>query len=148
MVGNKDRFSIINKILFMTALVLVLLSIQGQLGAEEKTSSQPFVAAIQDGVQKVEVVGGSYFFRPSHIVVKVDVPVELSISKESGITPHDIAMKSPEAGMDFAENLETTPKVIKFTPTKEGRYPIYCTKKFLFSSHREKGMEGVIEVVP
>ena len=70
------------------------------------------------------------------------------MSRESGLIPHDIAMNSPEAGMVFDEQLDTTGKVIRFTPMKAGTYPFYCTKKALFSSHREKGMEGAIEVVP
>jgi plastocyanin domain-containing protein len=102
----------------------------------------------KDGVQRVDIVGGSYFFKPNNIVVKVNVPVELKVSKESSITPHDIAANSPEAGIVFKETLSTTPKIIKFTPTKVGTYPFYCTKKLLFfKSHRERGMEGVIEVV-
>jgi plastocyanin domain-containing protein len=103
----------------------------------------------QDGVQRVEIVGGGYFFKPNHIVVKVNIPVELKVSKESGLIPHDIVAKSPEAGIEFQESLSSTPKTIKFTPTKVGKYPLYCSKKAPFSkSHREKGMEGVIEVVP
>jgi plastocyanin domain-containing protein len=109
----------------------------------------PFVATLgPDGTQKVEVLAGSYWFKPNHIVVTQNVPVELSVSKESGVTPHDIAMKSPEAGMQFEESLSTTPKTIKFTPTKAGNYPFYCSKKPPFGkSHKERGMEGVIEVV-
>lgn len=35
-----------------------------------------------------------------------------------------------------------------FTTTKPGKYPFYCDKKLLFmDSHREKGMEGILEVV-
>jgi plastocyanin domain-containing protein len=102
----------------------------------------------KDGVQRVDILGGSYFFKPNHIVVKVNIPVELKVKKESGMTPHDIAANSPEAGIVFKEELSTTPKIIKFTPTKVGTYPFYCTKKLLFfKSHRDRGMEGVIEVV-
>jgi len=103
----------------------------------------------KDGVQKVKIIGGSYFFKPNHIIVKVGSPVEFEVSKEGGIIPHDIVAKSPEAGIEFQENLSSTPKTIKFTPTKVGKYPFYCSKKApFFKSHREKGMEGVIEVVP
>lgn len=109
----------------------------------------PFVATVgPDGTQKVEILAGSYWFKPNHIVVKQNAPVELSVSKGSGMVPHDIVMKYPEAGMQFEESLSTTPKTIKFTPTKVGSYPFYCGKKPPFGkSHRERGMEGVIEVV-
>ncbi len=100
------------------------------------------------GVQRVEVTGGEYFFKPDYIIVKVNVPVELIVRKEPGIVPHNIVIKAPEAGIDFAEDMGKEQKVIKFTPTKTGRYPIYCDKRFLFfKSHRDRGMEGILEVV-
>ena len=102
-----------------------------------------------DGVQRVRIVGGSYFFKPGHIVVKVNVPVELLASRESGITPHNLLIKAPEAGLDVEADLGTDPKKIAFKPTAVGKFPIYCSKKLPFmAGHREKGMEGVLEVVP
>jgi plastocyanin domain-containing protein len=102
-----------------------------------------------DGVQRVRIVGGSYFFKPGHIVVKVNVPVELTASRESGITPHNLVLNAPEAGLAVDENLGTEAKKIAFKPTAVGKYPIYCSKKLPFlAGHREKGMEGILEVVP
>jgi plastocyanin domain-containing protein len=114
-----------------------------------KAQKKQFTAAIdQDGVQRVEVLAGEYFFDPNYIIVKVNVPVEIKIKKEPTIVPHSFVIKAPEAGMDIYESLSSEPKVIKFTPTKVGKYPFYCDKKFLFSkSHREKGMEGTFEVL-
>lgn len=101
-----------------------------------------------DGIQRVELVGGSYFFRPDHVIVKVNVPVELTVRKDGWIVPHDIVIDAPDAGITVRESLSAEPKVIRFTPTKAGRYPFYCSKKPPFmASHREKGMEGVLEVV-
>jgi len=125
---------------------LVLLSVAVSVSAEASTK----VAAIgQDGVQRIEMVGGSYYFDPDHIVVKVGVPVEITIHKEKGFVPHDIAMDVPEAGMEFNVDLKTQPTVIRFTPTQTGTFPFACTKKLLFlKSHKDHGMQGVIEVVP
>jgi heme/copper-type cytochrome/quinol oxidase subunit 2 len=116
----------------------------------QPAKDEPFVATVgPTGVQRVEVLGGNYWFEPNHIVVRLDVPVELSVSKESGAIPHDISMKSPEAGMDFVQSLRTTPNTIRFTPTKTGVYPFYCSKiSPSGKTQRERGMEGVIEVVP
>ena len=48
-----------------------------------------FKAAVDnDGVQKVKILAGSYFFNPVYCFSKVNIPVELTISKEPGITPH------------------------------------------------------------
>jgi len=102
-----------------------------------------------DGVQHVEITGGEYFYDPNYIVVKVNVPVELKVKKTSGYVPHDIVVKAPDAGIDFKTDIGSKdPAIIKFTPTKVGKYPMYCDKKLLFfKSHRERGMDGMIEVV-
>ncbi len=133
----------------MLACVLFLSCVSLAAGAGEKEKEKVFRATVgSDGVQRVEVMGGSYFFNPNHIIVKVNVPVELIVRKESGIVPHNVVVKAPEAGIDFDVTLASEPKVIRFTPTKVGTYPMYCSKKLLFfESHREKGMDGVIEVV-
>jgi plastocyanin len=95
------------------------------------------------------MVAGSYFFEPNHLIVKVNVKTELTVMKEGGLTPHDIEMASADAGMQFSESLSSTPKTIVFTPTKVGTFPFFCGKKAPFTkSHRERGMEGVIEVIP
>ena len=134
------------KRMLLLATLLVSLAAVTVAARDAKRTVQAALGA--DGVQRVELVGGGYYFDPDHIIVKVNVPVELTVRKESGFVPHNIVVKAPEAGIDFEESLSSDPKVIKFTPTKPGSYPIYCSKKLLFfESHREKGMEGVLEVV-
>jgi len=101
-----------------------------------------------DGVQRVEITGGEYYFDPDHIIVKVNTPVELTIIKSPGITPHNIIIKAPEAGIDINENMGRKPETVTFTPVKTGRFEIYCDKRFLFfKNHKERGMHGVLEVV-
>ncbi len=109
----------------------------------------PFIVPVdQDGIQRVEIVAGEYFFKPGHIVVKVNMPVELKVRKESLLIPHDIVIKAPDAGITISESLSRKPMTFFFTPGKTGSYPIYCSKKPPFmKSHRDKGMEGVLEVV-
>ena len=128
---------------FVLALACITFTLQAR--GEEKI----FSATIDsDGVQRVELVGGGYFFKPNRIIVKVNVPVELKLRKESGVVPHNFVLKAPEAGMDLELSIGTEPKVVKFVPTKPGTYPFYCSKKLLFlESHREKGMKGMLEVV-
>jgi plastocyanin domain-containing protein len=131
------------KRIFVAAAVVFALCTSIAVGAADVYE----VAIADDGVQRVDILAGSYFFKPNHIVVKVNVPVELIVKKEAGVTPHNIAIKAPEAGINFRESLGEEPKVIKFTPTKAGKYPFYCDKKLLFfAGHREKGMEGILEV--
>jgi plastocyanin len=109
----------------------------------------PVVVPIdKDGVQRIDILGSDYFFKPTRIVVKVNVPVELNVRKDGYIIPHNIVIEAPEAGIKVNESLSRDPKAIKFTPTKVGKYPMFCDKKPPFlASHREKGMEGLLEVV-
>jgi plastocyanin domain-containing protein len=126
------------------------LSVAGPPVTRAAEGQEVHVAKVgEDGVQRVRIVGGNYYFRPARIVVKVNVPVELLASREAGITPHNFVIQAPEAGVAVEEDLETDVKRIRFTPTAAGKYPFYCGKRLLFlASHRERGMEGVLEVVP
>jgi plastocyanin len=128
-------------------ITLFLLLMPGLAAAEVPARAIGAVLGV-DGVQRVEIVAGGYFFDPFHLTVKVDTPVELRIRKEGGITPHNIVLRAPEAGIEFDEDLSNTPKIIRFTPTRAGTYPFYCSKRLLLlQSHRDRGMEGVLEVV-
>lgn len=128
--------------------VLAALLLSACILAEAAEQKNIYKATVDsDGVQKVEVTAGEYFFNPDRIVVKVNVPVEIRIRKEPGIVPHHFVLKAPEAGIDILESLSSDPSTIRFTPAKVGEYPFYCDKKLIFSkSHREKGMEGILEV--
>lgn len=129
--------------LFVVAILLLVF-----LANNARTEEKKVVASIgTDGVQRVEMVGGSYFFDPNYVIVKVNVPVEIKVKKESGMVPHDFVLKAPEAGIDVRVDLGKEPQTIRFTPTKVGEYPFYCAKKLLFfESHREKGMKGILKV--
>jgi plastocyanin domain-containing protein len=129
--------------------LLLGLCLAATAGLAQGDKEKVVASVDADGVQRVRILGGSYFFKPGHIVVKVNVPVELIASRESGITPHNLLIQAPEAGLKVEEDLGTEPKKIAFKPTAVGKYPIYCSKKLPFmAGHREKGMEGVLEVVP
>ena len=129
-------------------ILVALILMTGAAAADEKFAEKRVVAEVKDGVQRVEMTGGEYYFDPNVVVVKVNVPVELKVRKEAGITPHNIVLKAPEAGINIDESLSGDPKVVTFTPTKSGKYEFECTKKLPFvKSHKERGMHGVLEVV-
>jgi len=107
-----------------------------------------FTASVVDGLQRVEILGGDYYFEPNHIVVKKDIPVEFVVRKAPGMVPHNIVMDAPEAGMVFKLDFGKEGEVVTFTPTQAGTFPFYCDKRFLFfKSHKERGMHGEIEVL-
>jgi plastocyanin len=144
---NINLGGLIMKYLISLAGAFMLLAVTAS--ADEKIAAKRFVATIdKDGYQRVEMTAGEYYFDPSVVVVKVNVPVELSIKKAGGITPHNLVMKSPEANLDFTIDISNDQKKVSFMATKTGIYPFECSNKLLFfKSHKERGMHGVLEVV-
>lgn len=112
-------------------------------------AGEPVVVPVgSDGVQRLVMLGGSYFFRPDRIVVKAGTPVELLVKKEAGLAPHTFVLHIPDEAIDIDQELSTDAKPVRFTIHKAGQYPFHCRNRFLFfESHRAKGMQGVIEVV-
>jgi hypothetical protein len=136
-----------NRLPMISACLCLLLS--APIDADEG-ERQVIVARVDnDGVQRVRIIGGEYFFKPQRVVVKANIPVELSLSKEASVAPHTFVIHAPEAGIVLDEELSTDIKKVAFTPAAVGSYPYYCRNRLLlFKSHRDKGMEGVLEVTP
>lgn len=144
---------------FFLVLPCLSLGAQPPEGAQPLQSAQPknIVRAeiSPDNIQRVEIHGGSYYFKPDHIIVKVNVPVEFTLKKDRGLSPfgswlaHDFIMDEKDAGIEIEEMLSAEKTVIvRFTPLKTGKFPFYCSEKFVFfKGHRKKGMEGTLEVV-
>lgn len=135
------------RFLFLIILTLTVSCIAGRLGAQ--LGNKPYRAVMDtDGVQQINILAGDYFFKPNHIIVKVNVPVRLVVRVERGIVPHGLVLKALEANISIDEDLSREFQTFIFTPSAPGRYAFYCPKKLLFfKSHREHGMEGILEVV-
>jgi Plastocyanin len=133
----------------LSASLLTLALVWGSSSWGETPTAGAYQATIAaDGVQHVQIDGGSYFFKPNHVIVKVNVPVELSLKSEGGFTPHNFVIQAPEAGIKVEQNITSEAKIIRFVPMAVGKYPYYCSKGLpFFKNHREKGMEGMLEVV-
>jgi plastocyanin len=101
-----------------------------------------------DGIQRATVVADSYSFSPNHLVVRTGKPVELTIKSVTLLVPHNFVIDDPRSGLSIHEEIPAGESVsVRFTPTVPGSFAMYCDKKLLFfKSHREKGMEGVLEV--
>lgn len=101
-----------------------------------------------DGVQRATVESDSYSFIPSHLVVKAGKPVELTFKSVTWLVPHNLVLDDPRSGLRIREEIPAGESVtIKFTPAVTGSFAIYCDKKLMFfKSHREKGMEAMLEV--
>lgn len=99
-----------------------------------------------DGVQRVSIVGGGYFFKPARIVAKAGRPLELNVRMEQGIVPHRFVLEGadgkPLADIELAE----APKTVR-VELAAGNYAFHCPNRLLmFKSHRERGMSGTLEV--
>ncbi|CAD5379134.1 conserved exported hypothetical protein [Pseudomonas sp. OF001] len=101
---------------------------------------------VADGMQRVAIVGGSYFFRPEHIVVKAGQGLELAVRMEPGIIPHRFVLETA-SGKSLADvSIGETAKVLRLD-LPAGKYLFHCPNRLLFfKSHRERGMAGVLEV--
>jgi heme/copper-type cytochrome/quinol oxidase subunit 2 len=99
-------------------------------------------------VQRATVILDSYSYVPNHLVVETGKPVELTLTSVTMITPHNFIIKDPAAGLSIEQEVSAGKTVtITFTPTQPGIFPIYCNKRLWpMPSHREKGMEGKLEV--
>lgn len=126
--------------------VIVLLS--GPALAADSASPPYTVPLDQDGVQRATVQLDSYSYSPNHLIVQVGKPVELTLVSVTLITPHNFILLDSAAGLAVEQDIGAGKTVVvRFTPTRPGLFPFYCDKKLpFFPSHREKGMEGRLEV--
>lgn len=111
--------------------------------------ASPFIAVTgADGVQRATITLDSYSYDPSHLVVQSGHPVELTLVSVTILTPHNFVLK--EGGLSIEQDVSAGKTVkVRFTPPQPGVFPFYCDKQLLFfKSHREKGMEGRLEVRP
>jgi plastocyanin len=132
---------------FVAAFVCLALVMAGLplLAADPFAVEVPLAA---DGVQRASVEADSYSFTPGHLVVKAEKPVELTFKSVTWLVPHNLIIDDPRSGLTIREEIPAGGSVtVKFTPTVAGTFAIYCDKKLLFfKSHREKGMDGTLEV--
>lgn len=132
------------------AVALVLTVSLLMIGAAGLAAESVEAELGSDGIQRATLTLDSYSYTPEHLVVKADKPVELTLKSVTIIVPHNFVLKEPEAGLDVNQTVSSgdTEKV-RFTPTKSGTYTFYCDKKPpipFAKTHREKGMEGKLEV--
>jgi len=101
-----------------------------------------------DGIQRVTIIVDSYSYTPDHLIVKSEVPLELTLKSVTWLVPHNFLIDAPEAGLKVNEEVPAGKSItIRFTPSRAGRYKFFCDKKLLFfPSHEEKGMTGILEV--
>jgi heme/copper-type cytochrome/quinol oxidase subunit 2 len=135
----------------MLATVWLLTSVGVTIvhAAEPSESGPPVVIPVAaDGVQRATVTLDSYSYTPNHLIVEAGKPVELTLTSVTTIIPHNFIIKDPAGSLSVEQDVSAGKTVIiTFTPTQPGIFPIYCDKRLWpLPSHRDKGMEGKLEV--
>ena len=117
--------------------------------AEPSQSGPPMMIPVAaDGVQRATITIDSYSYSPNHLIVEAGKPVELTLTSVTTIIPHNFIIKDPAGSLSVGQDVSAGKTVtISFTPTQPGTFPIYCDKRLWpLPSHRDKGMEGKLEV--
>ena len=137
--------------LAMAVIVFGVLMTPAVAPADEPApAAAPPVTAEEgpDGVQRATIILDSYSYTPKHLIVLPGKPVELTLTSVTTIIPHNFVLNDPASGLNISQDIGAgkTGKVT-FTPTQSGTFFFFCDRKLpLFPSHREKGMEGRLEV--
>ena len=140
-----------SQLLYISAIfwLLTLIDVTIVHAAEPSQSGPPVVIPVAaDGVQRATVTLDSYSYSPNHLIVEAGRPVELTLTSVTTIIPHNFIIKDPAGSLSVEQDISAGKTVtITFTPTQPGIFPIYCDKRLWpLPSHRDKGMEGKLEV--
>ena len=125
-----------------------LITFSVLVGNAPATAAEPAAVAVSgaDDVQRITIVGGSYFFRPARIVARSAPPLEIMVSMESGLIPHRFVLEAADGRVLADVPLAEQPQTLRFE-LPAGEYAFHCPNRLLFfSSHRERGMSGVLRI--
>ena len=139
------------RLIHLSATVWLLASIGVTIvhAAEPPQSGSSVVLSVgADGVQRATVILDSYSYSPNHLIVEAGKPVELILSSVTTIIPHNFLIKDTAGGLSVEQDVSAGKTVtVTFTPSQPGIFSIYCDKRLWpLPSHRDKGMEGTLEV--
>ena len=124
-------------------VVLATLSFAGSaLNTSELLAATP--------TRSIAVKMGDYRFTPDEIAVRAGETVQLQLTNTDSLTPHNFTLKAENAGLDVDTDVNAgKTETVDITPLVPGTYKFYCNKKLLFfTSHRDRGMEGTLIVLP
>jgi heme/copper-type cytochrome/quinol oxidase subunit 2 len=139
------------RLLHILAIVGLLTSVGVTIvdAAEPSQSGPPLLVPVSaDGVQRATVTLDSYSYTPNHLIVEAGKPVVLTLTSVTTIIPHNFIIKDSAGNLSVEQDVSAGKTVIiTFTPAQPGTFPIYCDKRLWpLPSHRDKGMEGKLEV--
>jgi plastocyanin len=124
-------------------LILAVLSFVGSvLNPHELLAATP--------TRSIAVKMGDYRFTPDEITVRAGETVQLQLTNTDSLTPHNFTLKAKNAGLNVDTDVSAgKTEAVDITPLVPGSYKFFCNKKLLlFKSHRDRGMEGTLNVTP
>ena len=129
----------------LVPVVCALLAVTGCSQGFQRPVREVTATTGTDQVQRVTITTHSFWFDPARVVVRRDVPVELTVRNGSWLVPHDFSCHAADAGIDVDADVGAflgRSKHLKFTPTRAGEFPFHCG----VDHHAKKGMTGVLVV--
>jgi hypothetical protein len=134
-------------LLLLLPAVLLAAGCAARHPAREGAAAAPQPAGPRE--QIVDLLAGSYFFTPPRIRVGAGAPAVIRVTDKATVISHDFVLEGPDGRVIVKRELSRGGVTdISLPPLPEGTYVFYCDKSFLGMSHRSKGMEGRLEVVP
>jgi len=98
----------------------------------------------------IEIKLGDYRYMPGDIQLIIDQPVVLRLTNVDLYTPHNFTLEDASDGLDVNVDIPAGESVdVHLMPIVSGNHVFYCRNKFwMMDSHREKGMQGTLSVIP
>lgn len=110
-----------------------------QVPSVESSAPQASDSAKMGEIREIKVLGSEFSFSPFSISVKSGEKVRI-IFQNAGKFPHNLAIDKLGVATKTISTGETD--TVEFSTDQKGSFAMYCS----VDSHRQKGMEGVIQV--
>ncbi|HSA86424.1 MAG TPA: cupredoxin domain-containing protein [Nitrospira sp.] len=139
----------LSRVVSIVGVVIVGLATMGPgQAADMPTGSAIAVPISPDGIQRATVLLDSYSYSPNYVIVEHGKPVELTLTSVTVITPHNFIIKDLTDSLSVEQDVGAGQTVMaRFVPTRPGLFSFFCDKRLWpMRSHRDKGMEGMLEV--
>jgi heme/copper-type cytochrome/quinol oxidase subunit 2 len=105
---------------------------------EANPTSSVMGATDDSTAQVISVEGGSFYYKPNEIHVKVGTPVKITLNSHDMM--HDFNIDELNVKIPVTRSGQSNS--VEFTPTKTGKFEFYCS----VGNHRAQGQIGTLYV--
>jgi hypothetical protein len=128
----------------------IFLTVTGVEATNPDFGEAWWTATDPDGVQRVNIFCGKDFFEPSRIVLKANVPVELTVSTMPGVPSQNFVVNVPgPKPINANAPIGTGQTKFAFNPGSPGNYSALCRDNADAAAdpQRMKAKQGVLTVI-